>query len=97
MTAGMSPGLLLRIEEADLGSHISILRNKLLANALLRLEIFEAYGTNISRMRSGYAGSGLSLEIHLTPNTFTAFLPNRNISAGDEGEMAMRSSSCSAT
>lgn len=40
----MSPGLLLRIEEADLGSHISILRNKLLANALLRLEIIEHMG-----------------------------------------------------
>lgn len=77
----MSPGgLPFGIEEADLEAHISIPRNKMLANVLFRLELIEVYGTGISRMRSSYAGSGAAPAILLTPNTFTVFLPNRNSS-----------------
>lgn len=74
----VSPGgLPLGIEEADLGAHISIPRNKMLANALFRLEVIEAYGTGIGRMRASYGGSGLAPEIRVTPNTFTVLLPAR--------------------
>ena len=71
-------GLPLGIEEADLGAHISIPRNKMLANVLFRLELIEVYGTGIGRMRSSYRGTGLMPSIRLTPNTFTVLLPNRN-------------------
>lgn len=77
----MSPGgLPFGIEEADLEAHISIPRNRMLANVLFRLELIEVYGTGVSRMRSSYARSGAAPEIRLTPNTFTVFLPNRNSS-----------------
>lgn len=79
----VSPGgLPLGIEEADLGAHISIPRNKMLANVLFRLELIEAYGTGIGRIRSSYVESGLTPEFRITPNTFTVFLPNRNARKG---------------
>lgn len=90
----VSPGgLPLGIEEADLDAHISIPRNKMLANVLFRLELIEAYGTGIGRMRESYRGSGCAPEIRLTPNTFTVLLPNRNAfssNADAEGDDATR-------
>ena len=90
----VSPGgLPLGIEEADLDAHISIPRNKMLANILFRLELIEAYGTGIGRMRESYRGSGCAPEIRLTPNTFTVLLPNRNAfssNADAEGDDATR-------
>lgn len=93
----VSPGgLPLGIEEADLGAHISIPRNKMLANVLFRLEIIEAYGTGIGRMRASYADSEFDPSIRLTPNTLTVFLPNRNAigmraaEASDEKARALR-------
>lgn len=53
-------------------------RNKLLSNVLFRLELIEAYGTGIGRMRDSYEGSGLQPSIRVTANTFTVELPNRN-------------------
>lgn len=93
----VSPGgLPLGIEEADLGAHISIPRNKMLANVLFRLEIIEAYGTGIGRVRASYADSEFDPSIRLTPNTLTVFLPNRNAAgmraaeASDEKARALR-------
>lgn len=75
----VSPGgLPLGLEEQDLSAHVSVPRNKALANVLFRLEIIEAYGTGLGRIRASYAGSGVEPRIRLTPNTFTVFLPNRN-------------------
>lgn len=71
-------GLPLGIEYPDLSAHISMPRNKLLSNILFRLELIEAYGTGIGRMRGSYAGSGLRPSIRVTANTFTVELPNRN-------------------
>jgi len=72
-------GLPLGIAYPDLDAGISMPRNRLLANVLFRLELIEAYGTGIGRMRSSYAESGLSPEISVTPNTFAVSLPNRNV------------------
>lgn len=73
-------------------------RNRALANVLFRLELIEAYGTGIGRMRESYEGEGLSPEITVTANTFSIVLPNRNApdarapeSAGSLPEAAMRS------
>ena len=72
-------GLPLGIEYPDLSAHISMPRNKLLSNVLFRLELIEAYGTGIGRMRGSYVGSGLTPSILVTANTFTVELPNRNV------------------
>lgn len=72
-------GLPLGLEYPDLSAHVSMPRNRLLANVLFRLEIIEAYGTGIDRMRKSYDGSGLDVEIEVTPNTFSVTLPNRNV------------------
>ena len=77
-------GLPVGIEKEDLDSHVSVPRNVRLANVFFRLELIEAYGTGISRMRSSYAESGMSVEFKITPNTFTVILPNRNSGATRE-------------
>lgn len=71
-------GLPLGLEYPDLSAHVSMPRNRMFANVLFRLEIIEAYGTGIDRMRKSYAGSGLDIKISVTPNTFSVVLPNRN-------------------
>lgn len=90
MPGGMeivSPGgLPLGIEESDLDAHISIPRNKMLANVLFRLELIEAYGTGIGRIHASYDGCAVSPQIRLTPNTFTVLLPNRNAPLGAGGQ-----------
>ena len=48
------------IEYEDLSARISMPRNRALANVLFRLELIEAYGTGIGRMRESYEGEGLS-------------------------------------
>lgn len=71
-------GLPLGIEPEDLEAHVSVPRNRALANVLFRLELIEAYGTGLERMRASYGGSGLQVGISMTANTFTVRLPNRN-------------------
>lgn len=90
-------GLPMGIEYEDLSARISMPRNRALANVLFRLELIEAYGTGIGRMRESYEGEGLSPEITVTANTFSIVLPNRNAqdvevaeAAGSLSEAAMR-------
>ena len=71
---GLVPG----ITQEDLGANISMPRNKLLAALMYRLGIIEAWGTGIGRMRSSYGDVDATVEISITPNTFTVKLPNRN-------------------
>ncbi|MGV8083900.1 MAG: RNA-binding domain-containing protein [Coriobacteriia bacterium] len=78
-------GLPLGLEYPDLSAHVSMPRNRMFANVLFRLEIIEAYGTGIDRMRKSYAGSGLDIEINVTPNTFSVVLPNRNRASLPQG------------
>lgn len=98
MPGGMeivSPGgLPLGIEEADPDAHISIPRNKMLANILFRLEFIEACGMGVGRIRASYEGSAVSPQIRLTPNTFTVMLPNRNVPLGVGGQAGGRRSAC---
>lgn len=84
-------GLPLGIEPEDLGAHISVPRNRGLANVLFRLQLIEAYGTGLGRIRESYAGSGSEPVISMTANTFTVRLPNRNA-----GTSAGRSASAEA-
>lgn len=72
-------GLPTGIEYEDLSARISMPRNRALANVLFRLELIEAYGTGIGRMRTSYGNGGLLPEISVTANTFSVTLPNRNV------------------
>lgn len=71
-------GLPTGIEYEDLSARISMPRNRALANVFFRLELIEAYGTGIGRMRDSYEGEGPSPKIAVTANTFSIALPNRN-------------------
>lgn len=71
-------GLPAGLEYADLSSHISMPRNKDLANVFFRLELIEAYGTGMARMRESYPNAANSVRISVTPNSFTVVLPNVN-------------------
>lgn len=75
-------GLPTGIEYEDLSARISMPRNRELANVLFRLELIEAYGTGIGRMRKSYEGEEAIPEISVTANTFSVVLPNRNASDG---------------
>ena len=55
-------------EYEGLSARISMPRNRALANALIHLELIEAYGTNIGSMRESYEERGY-LEIAVTANT----------------------------
>lgn len=90
-------GLPTGIEYEDLSARISMPRNRALANVLFRLELIEAYGTGIGRMRESYEGDRTTPEITVTANTFSIVLPNRNAPdvkaaevAGSLSEAAMR-------
>lgn len=81
-------GLPLGIEYEDLSARISMPRNRGLANILFRLELIEAYGTGIGRIRTSYEGSRAKPRIAVTANTFTVQLPNRNVSLEGTPSMA---------
>lgn len=78
-------GLPRGIERPDLEAHISMPRNRLLASILFRLEVIEAYGTGIMRMRHSYRDMPCGVSIEVTPNAFVVRLPNRNTI--EEGEL----------
>ena len=62
----------------DLQANISMPRNKRFASLLYRLEIIEAWGTGIGRMREAYESALNGISLSTTPNTFTVRLANRN-------------------
>ncbi|MEG0845426.1 MAG: putative DNA binding domain-containing protein [Raoultibacter sp.] len=79
-------GLPIGLTAADLSAHVSMPRNRLLANVFFRLELIEAYGTGIRRIMKSYTSSGTSARLSQTPNTFTVFLPNLNNSPKPQSE-----------
>ncbi len=74
-------GLPAGIEEEDLQAHVSVPRNRMLANVLFRLELIEAYGTGLGRIRQSYKTSAAGAQFSITSNTFSVKLPNRNEAA----------------
>lgn len=83
-------GLPTGIEYENLAARISMPRNRALANVLFRLELIEAYGAGIGRMRTSYGNGGSLPEISVTANTFSATLPNRNVVEGRASSAAAR-------
>ncbi len=72
-------GLLNGVEVEDIMLGLSVCRNPKLAAVFYRLQLIEAYGTGMPKIRRAYKGSGLEPKIEVTNNAFKITLPNRNV------------------
>lgn len=68
-------GLLPGIQREDLMLGISVCRNRKLADVFYRLELIEAYGTGLLKIRSLYSENRRKPEILTGPNSFKIVLP----------------------
>jgi ATP-dependent DNA helicase RecG len=71
-------GLVKDIEETDLLSGLSLLRNKNLANIFFRLHYIESYGTGLRKIMKLYETYKVKPKIDVFPNVFVLTLPNLN-------------------
>lgn len=71
-------GLIRGIEMDDILQGLSICRNPKLANVLYRLQLIEAYGTGMAKIRSAYSQSTSGAVFNATANTFKVILPKLN-------------------
>lgn len=71
-------GLVSGVTLKDVKMGISVCRNAKLANVFYRLELIEAYGTGIMKIRDAYEGSGMTPQIETSDNAFKIILPNLN-------------------
>ena len=72
---GLVPGL--SFDDMMLG--ISAPRNRKLAEIFYRLDLIEAYGTGLAKIRRSYAGCSRQPLIEVTSGAFKLTLPNRNL------------------
>lgn len=72
-------GLLNGVTMNDVMMGISVCRNVKLANIFYRLELIEAYGTGIRKIREAYSETGKKPEIETSENAFKIILPNLNV------------------
>ena len=72
---GLPTGLTL--DDIMLG--VSQSRNEKLANVFYRLELVEAYGTGIQKIKKDYKNTRLTPEFNVTQGAFQVVLPNKNI------------------
>lgn len=71
-------GLLPGLELDDLMMGISVCRNPHLANVFYRLQLIEAYGTDMKKIMGAYADAPVQPKITTTNNAFKITLPNVN-------------------
>lgn len=71
-------GLVQGVSLDDVMMGLSVCRNQKLANVFYRLELIEAYGTGMQKIRTAYQGSGKKPDIQTTGNAFKITLPNLN-------------------
>ena len=72
-------GLLSGVTLNDVMMGISVCRNIKLANIFYRLELIEAYGTGMRKIREAYSETGKKPEIETSENAFKIILPNLNV------------------
>ena len=72
-------GLLSGVTLNDVMMGISVCRNVKLANIFYRLELIEAYGTEMRKIREVYEKTGKKPEIETSENAFKIILPNLNV------------------
>lgn len=71
-------GLVRGVTLEDVTMGISVCRNVKLANIFYRLELIEAYGTGLIKIKEAYEGSGMKPQIETSDNAFKIILPNMN-------------------
>jgi ATP-dependent DNA helicase RecG len=71
-------GLLQGISFSDIMLGVSALRNPYLADIFYRLNLIEAYGTGIAKIRDCYRNYSVQPNIELSDNAFKITLPNVN-------------------
>ena len=79
-------GLVKGISYDDIMLGVSVLRNKQLGNLFYRLNLIEAYGTGLPKIRSCYAESSVKPIIEISQNAFKVTLPNLNNSVEKEND-----------
>ena len=79
---GLVPG----IELEDVMAGLSVCRNENLANVFYRLQLIEAYGTGLKKIKSAYEDATNPPEISTTKNSFKITLPNTNFKSGSQKE-----------
>lgn len=65
---------------------VSVLRNEHLANIFYRLNLIEAYGTGITKIRQNYIKKTVQPKIEVTKNAFKITLPNLNYVSVDPSD-----------
>lgn len=68
-------GLIRGVEMSDIMMGVSYLRNKRLAEIFYRLQLIEAYGTGIDKIKESYKGQAKQSIFESSPNAFKIVLP----------------------
>lgn len=68
-------GLVRGVEMSDIMMGVSYLRNKRLAEIFYRLQLIEAYGTGIDKIKESYKGQAKQPVFESSPNAFKVILP----------------------
>ena len=74
-------GLIRGVEMSDIMMGVSYLRNKRLAEIFYRLQLIEAYGTGIDKIKESYKGQVKQPVFESSPNAFKIVLPKMGAKA----------------
>lgn len=74
-------GLIRGVEMSDIMMGVSYLRNKRLAEIFYRLQLIEAYGTGIDKIKESYKGQAKHPIFESSPNAFKIVLPKMGAKA----------------
>ena len=77
-------GLMRGVEMSDIMMGVSYLRNKRLAEIFYRLQLIEAYGTGIDKIKESYKGQANQPVFESSPNAFKTILPKMGAMVIDE-------------
>lgn len=76
-------------EEEYLSGRVSLMRNPILANVFYRLDIIEAFGTGVVRIKEAYEHSATKPAFDVTENSITVTLPLVQESNGLNGDQQL--------
>ena len=82
-------GLAGGVQMEDVLNGLSVCRNQKLASVFYRLQLVEAYGTGLPKIRSAYAGKDGQPEFNAGPTSFKVVLPNMNVLGNSPAESAV--------
>ena len=90
-------GLLPGVQKEDVLLGLSVCRNKRLAQIFYRLELIEAFGTGLLKIRNAYQKSAAKPELFVTQNAFKLVLPKMTEAAGRLEAVVVREASLEET